>query len=276
MRELSARLGAEGTTLGFVPTMGALHEGHLSLLRLARSQSDISVMSVYVNPTQFGPAEDLETYPRRFEEDCRKAEAEGCDIVFHPSDSEVYPSGFSTYVAVEGATETLCGAVRPGHFRGVTTIVLKLFNIVRPTYAVFGQKDAQQVIVIKRMVADLNVPVRIVVAPTVREPDGLAMSSRNAYLTEEERRDAPRIHQGLKRAEELFRAGGRDPRRLLESARDIVEQGSTLTVDYMELVDTVRLRPVREIEGPVLLATRCSTRHTDTHLIDNTVLGGSL
>jgi pantoate--beta-alanine ligase len=204
MINLAYTYRAGGRILALVPTMGALHRGHLSLLAIARDHADISVMSLFVNPTQFAPNEDYGNYPRPFDADCGKAESAGCDVLFAPSATEMYPSLHRTAVIVSGITERLCGASRPTHFSGVTTVVMKFFNIVNPHLAVFGAKDAQQVTVIKRMVADLNSPVRIVVGPIVREEDGLALSSRNIYLTPGERSAAPLIHRGIGKAEELY------------------------------------------------------------------------
>ena len=187
MQERALELKRDGKAIGFVPTMGFLHEGHLSLIRRAREKCDILVVSIYVNPMQFAPSEDLDSYPRDFGADREKCEKEGVDIIFFPKDKEIYPCGYSTEVKVKGLTEGLCGAFRPGHFDGVSTVVCKLLNIVQPDIAVFGQKDAQQAIVVKRMTKDLNFPVEILVSPTLREHDGLAMSSRNKYLTEDER-----------------------------------------------------------------------------------------
>jgi pantoate--beta-alanine ligase len=273
-RSLEVRLA--GKRIGFVPTMGALHEGHLSLLDIAANSSDIVVMSIFVNPTQFGPAEDFTKYPRPFDDDCRLAEGRGCDIVFAPSAAAMYPDGFQTFVNVEEVTGPLCGRSRPGHFRGVSTVVMKFLNIVQPDVAVFGQKDAQQAIVIRRMVDDLNVPVRIVVAPIVREPDGLAMSSRNRYLTPEERSGAGAISAGIDAARSLYETGERSTAVL----RGVVEkkccQSNVFTIEYIELVDTVRLQPKTTVEGQMLLAVACRTKQSNTRLIDNIVLGGSL
>ena len=214
MQEVSSKLRQEGKSIGFVPTMGALHEGHLSLVRMARKDNDIVVVSVFVNPTQFGPNEDFEKYPRDFEGDRKKLEKENVDIVFYPHADEMYPPNYKTYVEVEDITTRLCGAFRPGHFRGVTTVVTKLFNIVKPTRAYFGKKDYQQFKVIKRMVEDLNMDIEIIPGEIVREPDGLAMSSRNQYLSPEERKDALALYNSLQLAKELIQKGERDPKKL--------------------------------------------------------------
>ncbi len=262
--------------IGLVPTMGALHDGHCSLLQRSRRLCDVSVMSIFVNPTQFGPGEDLDRYPRPFEADCAMAERHGCDIVFAPSKDAMYPPAYSTFVNVEGITQTLCGAARPGHFRGVTTVVLKLFNIVSPHVAVFGQKDAQQVIVLRRMVRDLNCPVRIVVEPTVREHDGLALSSRNRYLTAGERSEAVRIFQGLCAASRLFDAGERSASLLREATESVLKAATLLAPEYVEIVDCTTLERLSEIGVSALMAVAARTKESGTRLIDNIVLGGNL
>jgi pantoate--beta-alanine ligase len=276
MKILSLTFQKAGKKVGLVPTMGALHAGHVSLLKTAQQLCDIVVMSIFVNPTQFGPAEDFKKYPRPFDEDCKKAEENWCDVVFAPSEEGMYPAGYSTYVNVEKTTDRLCGANRPGHFRGVTTVVLKFINIVMPHIAVFGQKDGQQCIVIKRMIADLNVPVKLVIAPTVRESDGLAMSSRNAYLTQDERSEAPEIFKGLKNALALYESGERDAKRLCSSVAETYRRAAGFSVEYVELVDTVTAEAVSAFSGTALLAVAVRTRESKTRLIDNIVLGGSL
>ena len=276
MREFSAGIRRQGRSIGFVPTMGALHEGHLSLMRVAREHADELVASIFVNPTQFGPAEDLAKYPRPFDRDCRLAESEGCAALFHPDAAEMYPAPYHTYVTVEELGGRLCGISRPDHFRGVATVVLKLLNIVAPDFAVFGQKDAQQAIVLKRMISDLNVPVRLIVAPTVRESDGLAMSSRNVYLTAHERSDVPRIYEGLRAAQRLFESGERSAERLLNAARDTYNKASAFKSEYIELVDIASLSPVKTVSGPALLAVACRTVESNTRLIDNIIPGGEI
>ncbi|MDR2579054.1 MAG: pantoate--beta-alanine ligase [Chitinispirillales bacterium] len=276
MRDYSRSLQKNGSTVGFVPTMGALHEGHLSLLKIARRHCGRVVMSVFVNPAQFGPSEDFEKYPRQLEKDCELAENAGCDCVFIPSPRDIYPENYNTYVNVENITGALCGASRPGHFRGVATVVLKLFNIVIPDTAVFGSKDAQQVIVIKRMVEDLNLPVRIIAAPTLREEDGLAMSSRNAYLSAGERADAPLIYKGLTEARELYEGGERAGQSIKNCVVSIFNRSRLLKLEYVEVVDTTQLKPLDVINRPVLIAAACRTVETGTRLIDNIVLGGDL
>jgi pantoate--beta-alanine ligase len=269
MRRLADELRGRGR-LGFVPTMGALHEGHLSLVRRARRSADATVVSVFVNPLQFGPREDFRRYPRAFARDRRLLGAEGTDVVFRPSVREMYPGGFAASVEVERLTRYLCGASRPGHFRGVLTVVAKLLNIVRPHVAVFGQKDAQQAFVVRRMVRDLDIDTRVVMAPTVREPDGLAMSSRNAYLTARQRRQAPVLYRALRLARGLVRAGERDAERLRAVMRRMVESQSSGRVDYIEVADTSELAPVRRLRGEVLVALAVAFGRT--RLIDNLLL----
>jgi len=267
MREWAMTRCSAGRRIGFVPTMGYLHDGHLSLVRLARQQSDLVVVSIFVNPTQFGPREDLARYPRdllRDESMCRTA---GVDAVFCPDVSDIYPDGYSTYVEEEALSRVLCGASRPGHFRGVTTVVAKLFTIVSPHAAVFGKKDAQQLRVIRRMVRDLNLPVEIVAGPTAREVDGLAMSSRNKFLDPEERAQAVCIDRGLQAAKKLFSAGERGASRLRESVMQVIGQSSLARVDYLEIVDDETLRPIDIIERKALIAA--AVFFGGTRLIDN-------
>jgi pantoate--beta-alanine ligase len=273
---LRAALRAQGRTVGLVPTMGALHRGHMALLKRSRELCDVSVLSIFVNPAQFGPGEDFEKYPRPFEADCEMAEKNGCDVVFAPLPREMYPGHFATYVTVEGITGRLCGAARPGHFRGVATVVLKLFNIVAPDVAVFGRKDAQQVVVLRRMVEDLNCPVKIVAHPTVREEDGLALSSRNRYLTENERTQAPVLFRGLSAALELFGSGERSAPRLREAIVATYRTAPLIAPEYVEIADAVTLEPLVRVDGVALVAVAARTGETGTRLIDNIVLGGSL
>lgn len=253
--------------IGLVPTMGALHDGHVSLLRAARADCDFVVMSLFVNPAQFAPGEDLEAYPRDEERDARLAEAEGVDLLFAPTADEVYPPGFSTTVEVTGLTDVLCGAHRAGHFRGVTTVVAKLLNMVRPDAAYFGQKDAQQAIVIGRMVRDLDMPVEIVVCPTVREPDGLALSSRNVYLTPEERQRALGLSRALRAAQEAVDDGRTDAGEVLAAARTALGE---VDPEYLELRSAEDLTPVERVNGSTLLAV--AARVGRARLIDNVVL----
>lgn len=267
MQAESEALRHNGQSIGFVPTMGYLHEGHLSLLRIARQRADVTVMSIFVNPTQFGPNEDLERYPRNFERDERLARKEGCDILFYPTVEEMYPEPYRTYVTVEEITQVLCGKSRPTHFRGVTTIVAKLFNIVKPNFAVFGQKDAQQAIIIKQMVRDLNFDLEILTGPIVREPDGLAMSSRNVYLSAEERKDALKLYQSLTKAKKLIEGGERDAARIKKNIEHILRQGKSAKIDYIEIVDTSNLKSMEKIQGEVLIALAVFIGKT--RLIDN-------
>lgn len=257
-------------SLALVPTMGALHEGHLSLVRAAKAECDSVVVSIFVNPTQFSPTEDLAKYPRQFERDCRLLEQEGVDIVFAPSVDEMYPKGAVSWVIVEGLSEKLDGRSRPGHFRGVTTVVSKLFNIIEPDLAFFGQKDAAQVAVIRRMVRDLNIAVEIRVCPIVRETDGLAMSSRNAYLNPEERRRALVLHRSLQCVEERFQRGETRTANLIRAGTDVFTQEPEVRLDYFEIVDPDTLDPVDRIEQPALAAVAAYLGAT--RLIDNTIL----
>lgn len=261
---------ADGKQLGLVPTMGALHEGHLSLVRAARAQCDLVAVSIFVNPTQFGPNEDLARYPRRFESDCQLLEKEGVEILFAPSVEEMYPKGGVTWVTVEGLSEKLDGRSRPGHFRGVTTVVAKLLHVVEPDVAFFGQKDAAQVAVIRRMVRDLNFPVEIAVCPIVREPDGLAMSSRNAYLNPEERQRALVLQRSLRRVEKEFAAGERGAAKLAAAAKQVISDEPQVRLDYFEIVDPATLDPVERISGRTLVAVAAYVG--TTRLIDNVVL----
>ncbi len=244
-----------GLRIGFVPTMGALHEGHLELIREARRRTDRVVVSIFVNPTQFDRASDLDTYPRTFDADRKSAGSAGVDAIFLPSPAEVYPEGYKTYVDVEEVTRTLCGATRPGHFRGVATVVLKLFNMVRPDVACFGWKDAQQCILVSRMVDDLNVPVEIVGVEIVREPDGLAMSSRNLNLTPEHRTIAPQLQKGLRALAAVAEQGERDAATLLQSARSLIEAQPEFRIDYLEMVSRQTLQPIKTLSpGNTLVA----------------------
>ena len=270
MRAWSAVRRAEGQLIGFVPTMGALHEGHASLMRAAVEQNDVSVLSIFVNPAQFAPHEDFDRYPRAFDADCALAERLGIDAVYAPSAARMYPPDYATYVEVERLTRELCGKSRPHFFRGVATVVVKLFNAVCPHRAYFGQKDAQQAAVIRRMTRDLDFGIEIVVMPTVREPDGLAMSSRNTYLDAEERQRARCISRGLDEARRLLEAGERDPDVILETVRDAM---TGVEIDYVELVDADEIEPVREIRGRVLLAA--AARIGQTRLIDNIIFDAS-
>ncbi len=256
--------------LGLVPTMGALHEGHLSLVRAARAQADVVAASIFVNPTQFGPNEDFSKYPRTFERDQELLDKEGVRWLFAPAVEEMYPPGAVTYVTVEGMSEKLCGKSRPGHFRGVTTVVAKLFQIIEPEVAFFGQKDAAQVAIIRRMVRDLDFPVEIVACPIVREPDGLAMSSRNAYLDRRQRTSALALYHSLLRAQSDFTKGERSATRLIAAGREVFSAEPSVRLDYFEIVDPETLDPIAEIREPALIATAAFSG--TTRLIDNLVL----
>ena len=256
-----------GETVGFVPTMGALHEGHLSLAREARRAAARAIVSIFVNPLQFGPGEDFERYPRNLDADLALLEGVAVDAVYAPSVADLYPAGFSTYVAQEGATEALCGASRPGHFRGVTTVVAKLFHLVEPDVAIFGQKDAQQAAIIRRMTADLHMPIRIVVCPIVREADGLAMSSRNAYLSPPQREQAAGIHRALCTGRDLIAAGERRAGKVIVRMQAVLTEAGPCRPEYIAVVDPETLADVHEVSGPVLLAI--AVHIGATRLIDN-------
>jgi pantoate--beta-alanine ligase len=260
----------QGKRVGLVPTMGALHDGHISLIRAAKAQSNFVVASIFVNPTQFGPNEDLARYPRPFEADRQKLEAERVDLLFAPSVEEMYPAGAATFVTSEGITDRLDGSSRPGHFRGVTTVVAKLFHIVEPDVAFFGQKDAAQAAIIKRMVRDLMFPVEIVVAPIVRESDGLALSSRNAYLSPTERKQATVLSRALREVEKRYGTGERSSAALIEAARKVFAGEPSVRADYIEIVDRDTLEAVSEAHSGALVAVAAFVG--TTRLIDNAVL----
>jgi pantoate--beta-alanine ligase len=267
VRRLVAEARSQGQSIGFVPTMGALHAGHMSLCEAARTAAGFVVVSIFVNPTQFGPNEDLSRYPRPFEDDLKLCAEAGVDVVFHPAVDVLYPAGYHTYVEVEGLQDTLCGASRPGHFRGVCTIVLKLFHIVGPDLAFFGQKDAQQVRIIQQMVRDLDVPVEIRIGPTVREPDGLALSSRNRYLDADQRRRAVVLYRALQTARSRIAAGERDAEELRRGMTAQIEATPGAALDYVAVADADTLRPMARLEGTVLLAL--AVKFGGTRLIDN-------
>ena len=271
MRSASRAARHAGLRVGFVPTMGALHEGHLSLVRVARAAADTVMASIFVNPTQFGPNEDLAKYPRSLERDREWLEREGVDVLFAPAVEEMYPAGPATWVTVEGLSDKLDGRSRPGHFRGVATVVAKLFHIVEPDAAFFGQKDAAQAAIVRRMVRDLLLPVEIVVCPIVREADGLAMSSRNAYLDPQQRKQALVLHRSLQRVQQLAQAGEGDAARLIAAARQEFARESTVRLDYFEIVNPETLDPVPEISRGALVAVAAFVG--TTRLIDNIVLG---
>jgi len=256
--------------VGFVPTMGYLHEGHLSLVKRARVENASVVVSIFVNPTQFGPQEDFRTYPRDTQRDLALLEEEETDVVFMPSETEMYPAGFSGWVEVSKLTERLEGTSRPGHFKGVTTVVAKLFNIVEPTKAYFGQKDAQQAIVINKMVADLNMNLEVVTCPTIREADGLAMSSRNIYLNPDERQAALVLYQALKLAQKLWVKGERDAKRIRQQMTGLIQKQPLANIDYVSIADPKTLEELEKVIPPALASL--AVRFGKTRLIDNVVL----
>ncbi len=261
---------AKGKTIGFVPTMGYLHQGHISLVRKAVKDSDFVAVSIFVNPTQFGPREDLSRYPKDLKKDLRMLRKAGADIVFAPSAQAMYPEGFQSYVEVKNLGDVLCGRSRPGHFKGVSTVVTKLFNLVDPDIAYFGQKDAQQSIIIKKMAEDLNTNVKIKVEPTVREKDGLAMSSRNAYLKKEEREEAAILYKSLLEAKRLINNGVKSSERIINAVRRMIKSVKTAKIDYVSIIDAKDLKPVKTIKGRVLIAL--AVWFGKTRLIDNIIL----
>lgn len=269
MQRWSEAARRRGETIAFVPTMGSLHEGHLTLMREGRRRASLLASSLFVNPTQFGPSEDLSRYPRNFEGDCAMMRAVPVDVLFAPDADVMYPRGSQTWIEVTETTRGLCGAHRPGHFRGVTTVVAKLFNIVKPHVALFGEKDYQQLRTIERMVEDLNFDIQIVPVPTVREPDGLAMSSRNAYLSPEHRKKALALSGALQAAGAAFKSGVRDPHELIRAARHWLEKTPEIQIEYVEAVDAKTLQAVEQIERPAVVAI--AARLGTTRLIDNMV-----
>ncbi|HTK95485.1 MAG TPA: pantoate--beta-alanine ligase [Terriglobales bacterium] len=273
MRAASRELRRGGKRLGFVPTMGALHAGHLALVRAARSQADAVCVSIFVNPTQFGPKEDFSQYPRPFEKDRELLEAERVEVLFYPPVEEMYPPGATTWVEVAGMSERLDGKSRPGHFRGVTTVVSKLFHAVEPDLAFFGQKDGAQAAIIRRMARDLDLDVRIVVCPTVREPDGLALSSRNVYLSAEERKRATVLSRALRRIQFHADKGEHRAAELLRIAKDVMAEEPEVRLDYFEIVDCDTLEPVADVASGALVAVAAFVG--STRLIDNIVLFGA-
>jgi len=267
VRKLVKAARSQGKKIGLVPTMGALHIGHISLIEAAVKKCDFVVVSIFVNPTQFGPGEDFEKYPRPIDDDLRICEEHNVDLIFNPTPKEMYTAENLTWVNVEKLTEPLCGQFRPGLFRGVTTVCAKLFNIVEPDFAYFGQKDAQQAIVIKRMVADLNMPLEIVLCPTVRDSDGLAVSSRNQYLTEQQRKDAALIYKSLQKSREMIKAGIKDTEAIITQMRKILSYGSSIKIEYVSIVDAETLQALDKVAGKVLAAV--AVRIGQARLIDN-------
>jgi len=274
MQSFSESLRNRGQKIAFVPTMGYFHDGHLSLMREGKLRGECVAISIYVNPTQFGPSEDFERYPRDFERDKALAEGVGVDVVFYPENKEMYPEHYQTYVNVEKVTENLCGISRPGHFRGVTTVCAKLFNIVKPHYALFGKKDFQQLSAIKRMVQDLNMDIEIIGMPIVRETDGLAMSSRNVYIKEDERNSALSLSRSLKLAKQMYDRGERDAFRILDEVKIFIEGHPYARIDYAKICDTTTLKDSERLEGESVLAL--AVMISKTRLIDNYVFGDVL
>ena len=257
----------EGKSIGFVPTMGCLHAGHLSLVKAAKKHTDVVVMSIFINPIQFGPGEDFKKYPRDLKHDEEMAREAGVDVIFYPSLEDMYPDGYATYVTVEELTSNLCGESRPDHFSGVATVVTKLFNIVKPEVVYFGQKDMQQALMIKKMVADLNMDIDVKMMPIVREADGLAMSSRNSYLSFGEREDAAIIYQSLERARSLIRDGEKDARKIIKAVEDMINTKQSARIEYVKVVDTKKLKDMKTISGEVAVAV--AVFFGNTRLIDN-------
>ncbi|MFH0839577.1 MAG: pantoate--beta-alanine ligase [Candidatus Omnitrophota bacterium] len=270
MRKFIANEKARGRKIGFVPTMGCLHQGHLALIRRAKRENDIVVMSIFVNPAQFAPGEDYARYPRDFKKDARMAKKEGINAIFHPAVKSMYLPGYSTYINVEKLSDHLCGRRRPGHFRGVATIVAKLFNIIPADNAYFGQKDAQQAVIIKKMAEDLNIPVEIKTIPTVREKDGLAMSSRNTYLNKKERYEATALFKSLALAKKMMGHGERRSRKIMKAIRYFVNKNSSARIDYVSAVDLGSLKEIKALKGQVLIAI--AAYFGKTRLIDNIIV----
>ena len=274
MQQYAEGLRRSGKKIAFVPTMGYLHQGHLSLMEEGRKRSDCLVTSIYVNPTQFAPTEDLAKYPRDFKRDESLCRGVGVDVIFYPGDGEMYPEHYQTYIDLEGVTQNLCGLSRPGHFRGVATVCAKLFNLVKPHLAVFGKKDFQQLVTIRRMVRDLNMDLEIVGMPTTREPDGLAMSSRNIYLSPEERASALSLSRALKLARGLYERGERDAAKIVGEVRKHIESQTRTKIDYAQICDTTTMKDITRLEGESVLAL--AVRVGKTRLIDNYVFGEPL
>ena len=270
VREAVQNARAESKKIGFVPTMGALHQGHVSLMETAKAKCDFVIVSIFVNPTQFGPGEDLDKYPRNLEGDAEKCQQAGVDVIFAPEVCQMYPDKLISWVEVEGPTANLCGRSRQGHFRGVTTVCAKLFNIVLPDIAFFGQKDAQQTIVIKRMVKDLNIPLTIEVCPTIREKSGLAISSRNKYLSQDEKEQAALIYASLRKCEQLVKEGATSSEKLIEAIIAKLAESPCIKVEYISIVDTDTVEDVNRITEHALVAI--AVKLGNTRLIDNIIL----
>ncbi len=267
MQQTSQKLKLEGKTIGFVPTMGYLHEGHMSLVKNARNENDIVVVSIFVNPLQFGPNEDFESYPRDFERDEKMAKENGVDIIFYPSSEEMYPNELTVQAVALRRTDVLCGKSRVGHFDGVVTVLTKLFHLVMPNKAYFGMKDAQQVAIVEGLIQDFNFPIELVRVETVREHDGLAKSSRNVYLTEKERKEAPQLYKALQLGKKLIEEGERNPNTVVDAVRRHIEQHTSGTIDYVEIYSYPQLTPLTELNGHVILAI--AVKFSKARLIDN-------
>lgn len=270
LRKVITSLKSRGQGISFVPTMGFLHQGHLRLIRAARKENQQVVVSIFVNPIQFGAKDDLKRYPRNFKKDLASCKKEGVKIIFYPDIKEMYPEGYKTYVTVQGLSDLLCGKFRPGHFQGVTTVVAKLFNLIQPDIAYFGQKDAQQALIIQKMVQDLNMPVQVEVLPTVREPDGLAMSSRNSYLKKDERHDALVLRKALIRARELISLGERRPQEIIRKMKQLIKKSKSAKIQYISIVDLKDLKPVSRIKDNLLIALAVYIGRV--RLIDNVII----
>lgn len=270
MKEVSAKLKSSGLSIGFVPTMGSLHEGHLSLVRRSIIQADHTVVSIFVNPTQFGPEEDFKRYPRDLKKDLEILEKEGVDFVFAPEAKEMYPDGYKTYAEVHELQDKLCGRSRPGHFRGVCTIVLKLFHIIKPDLSFFGQKDAQQAIILKKMIKDLDMDGKIEVLPIVRNKEGIALSSRNEYLSLEERKAALCLSKSLKKARSMIEKGERDTEKIIQGMKEVIAEEPLARIDYVEIVEMKELDPFPRIRGETLIALAVFVGKA--RLIDNTIV----
>jgi pantoate--beta-alanine ligase len=272
MQSFADALRSKGKRIGFVPTMGYLHDGHLSLIRIAKQKSDLVITSIFVNPTQFAPHEDFERYPRNIERDTSLAESAGTDILFLPLKEEIYPNDYLTFVELDKITGVLEGKIRPTHFRGVATIVAKLFNITKPHIAVFGQKDAQQAVIIQKMANDLNFGIEIIIAPIVREQDGLAMSSRNVYLSTQERSDAPVLYSSLKIAQEMIQNGEYSPNVILETMKKLIASKPSASIDYVSITNATTLQDISALQKKDQVLISLAVRFGSTRLIDNIIL----
>jgi pantoate--beta-alanine ligase len=270
MQQITSNLINQSKKIGYVPTMGFLHEGHLNLIRQAKRDNDITILSIFVNPLQFGPTEDLSTYPRDFERDSKLAEEQGVDFIFYPSVKEMYPTEPSVTVKVHDRTDVLCGKSRPGHFDGVATVLVKLFHIIQPNRAYFGLKDAQQVAVVEGLITDFHFPIELVRVETIREEDGLAKSSRNVYLTDQERREAPQLYKSLQKIEEKILSGQRNYRDLAESLQNDIQSNTSGVIDYIEMYSYPNLKPINESDKTIIVAL--AVKFSKARLIDNMII----